>query len=396
MSKHLFAMHDFSHEWVDLVKGAGKTAWAINTEAIGHDPNDRSGKNYDTCGGVVTHITRLNNAYGSGGCIPLAHEYQNFAKRVANFISASSGCDYWIIGNELLCLEWEWPDGQRITMDQYVECYNLVYDQVKAARPNAKLIPQPPAPWNANGKYPGNESGDWIQQLPDMLNRIGPGRVDGIALHAYSHGHNKDLIFSQEKMGPPFGHRNYHFQAYREYMEAIPYAFRNLPVFITESNPDGWEDKNNGWIQAAYAEIDSWNKDQDHQPIRCLAFYRWPNEDRDQFHIRSKGGVVDDFKQALLNEYVWPERTFASIGNVVASAATFKPGDVARTQVQARLRNAPNASGDIVSNLDAGINCMITGTSQSGNGLIWWPVTVGPLNGFVAEVAPDGTRILAR
>lgn len=395
VSKHLFGMHDFSPEWADLVRAAGKTAWAVNTEAIGCDPNDRSGKAYDTYGGVVTHVTRLNNGYGSAGTIPLPERYEDFARRCANFVAATSGCDYWLIGNEI-ALAWERPEGQPITLDNYCRCFTLCRNAIKAVRPNAIVIPQPPAPWNPEVRYDGNPEGDWVRQLTDMLNRLGTTGLDAIGLHVYSHGHDRNLITSEQKMNPPFQQRNFHFRCYIDFMEAIPSAFRNLPVLITESNPDGWEDKNDGWIQEAYAEIDRWNQDPHHQPICCLCFYRWPNEDREQFHIRSKGGVVDDFKQALGHDYQWPERTLspgigAALGDAVAS---FKPGDIAVTQCAARLRSAPNAAGDIVSNLDAGIRCMVTGPSQAGNGLTWWPVAVGPLSGFVAQAAPDGTVIL--
>lgn len=401
MAQHLFGMHDFSYEWVDLVKSAGKTGWSVNTEAIGCDPNDHGGKNYDTCGGVVTHITRLNNGYGSAGTIPLPDRYSDFARRCANFVAASQGCNHWIVGNEI-GLAWEWPEGQRITLDNYVQCFKQVRQAIKSVQPDAVVIPQAPAPWNVEVRYDGNPGGDWVQQLPDMLNRIGAGNVDAIALHAYSHGHDAGLISDEKRMDAPFNHRRYHFRAYIEYMEAIPQAFRNLPVLITEANPDGWNDTNNGWIQTAYAEIDRWNQDGNHQPIRCLCFYRWPNEDREQFHIRSKGGVVDDFKQALQRDYRWPERTFKtggnmSIGTAIGNAAAstkFKAGDLVVTKVAARLRNAPNASGEVVSNLDPGIHAQVTGDAQSGNGLTWWPVKVGEMQGWIAQAAPDGTVIL--
>lgn len=404
MAQHLFGMHDFSYEWVDLVKSAGKSGWSVNTEAIGCDPNDRSAKSYDTCGGLITHITRLNNGYGSAGTIPLPERYADFAKRCANFVAASQGCNHWIVGNEI-ALAWEWPEGQRITLDNYVQCFRMVRQAIKSVQSDAVVIPQAPAPWNVEVRYDGNQGGDWVQQLPDMLNRIGAGNVDAIALHAYSHGHDAGLVIDEKRMDAPFNHRRYHFRAYIEYMEAIPQAFRDLPVFITEANPDGWNDANNGWIQSAYAEIDRWNQDSNHQPIRCLCFYRWPNEDREQFHIRSKGGVVDDFKQSLQHDYRWPDRTFRtggmnmSIGNVIGNAAAsakFKSGDLVVVKVAARMRNAPNASGEIVINLSAGVQLQITGDAQHGNGLTWWPVLGANMTGFVAEIAPDGTVILER
>ena len=85
-----------------------------------------------------------------------------------------------------------------------------------------------------------------------------------------------------------------------------------------------------------------------------------------------------------------------ALGNAAATAAAFKQGDIVVTKVPARLRNAPNASGEVVITLELGIHAQITGDSQPGNGLVWWPVLAGNLTGFVAQAAPDGTVILQR
>lgn len=396
MSRNLFGMHDYGN-WVDLVLAAGKSAWCVNTEAIGCDPNDHGGASYNTHDGRITHITRLNNGYGSAGTIPLPDRYGDFAQRCANFVAASNGCNYWIIGNEI-ALGWEWPEGQQITLDNYVRAFALARSAIKRVKPDALVMPQPPAPWNTAVQYPGNEAGDWVQQLPDMLNKIGPGNLDAIALHIYAMSHDPGTVTGHEKMDPPFNHRSKTFQAYREYMAAIPGAFKNLPVLITESNPDGWENTNNGWIQNAYAELNHWNQDPNNQPIRCLAFYRWPTADRDKFHISTKGGVIDDYKAALQHDYIWPERALHahSVGiGAALGAAALRAGQKVTTQAQARLRVNPGVGAGMVATLDPGKQCVILSGPEKADDLQWYRVTVDAVAGWIAQAAPDGTVLIS-
>lgn len=386
---NLFGMHDYSPDWANMVIGAGRTGWAVNTEAIGCDPNDRSGKVYNTHDGKIAHITRLNNGYGSAGTIPLPERYADFAKRCANFVAASNGCDRWIIGNEALGLEWEWPDGQRITLSDYCRCFSLCRDAILGVRPGSIVIPQAPAPWNVNGKYPGNEAGDWVDQLRDMLRTIGVGNVDAIALHTYSHGHDPALIQSEKTMDPPFNHRRYHFRTYVDYMDAIPDEFRGLPVYITECNPDGWSNANNGWIQAAYAEIDRWNQG-DNQQIHCLCFYRWPNEDREQFWINSKGEVVNDFRQSLANDYKPREVAHATI----APASKFKALDILNARMSPGTVNKD--SWDVVGSIKQDEIVEFLGNKATKDGIEWMQVkSSAGLVCWVAYKLQDGSSTLS-
>ena len=101
-------------------------------------------------------------------------------------------------------------------------------------------------------------------------------------------------------MNPPFQNRHYNFLAYRDFMNAIPSAMRDLQVYITESNQDDpWLDQNNGWVQGAYGEINWWNQQPGAQQIRALALYRWPPFDK--WYIQGKQGVVDGFRAALMS-----------------------------------------------------------------------------------------------
>ncbi len=89
MPNNIFAMHDPGAE--ELIIGAGKTGYTVHTEAIGCDPNDRSGKAFNTFGGKIVNLVRLNNGYGSTGTIPLPAHYADFAQRCANYAAASTG-----------------------------------------------------------------------------------------------------------------------------------------------------------------------------------------------------------------------------------------------------------------------------------------------------------------
>ena len=381
MSGFIFGMHDYDPAWVKIVLDAGKTAWCVNTEAVGCDPNDCSGKSYDTHGGAITHIVRINNGYGSTGTIPLPGRYDDFARRCANFVAASTGANHWIIGNEI-GLAWESPEGQRITLANYVVCFQKVYAAIKAVKPDAVVMPQPPAPWNA--EVP--DAPDWVDQLKRMLEAV---ECDAIALHTYTHGHDPALITSEEAMNPPYGHRRFHFRAYQDFMFAVPNSKRHLPVHITEANPDGWRNENNGWIGAAYAEVKRWNDEPRHQQIHSLCFYRWPDLDREQFWIGSKPGVVEDFRQVLQHDYRWRKNQIMS--------KTLAPGSKARALTVMNIRRTPGynkeASGavaDVVGAAQAGeVLTLLEGPVQA-DGLDYYRID----RGWVASLAPGGERLL--
>ena len=92
---------------------------------------------------------------------------------------------------------------------------------------------------------------------------------------------------------------------------------RHLPVYITEADPDqSWLDVNNGWVQAAYADVDWWNHEGRFKreytgtcgaacnAVHALCLYRWQNYDK--WGISGKSQVHEDFRQALEKGYVVP------------------------------------------------------------------------------------------
>jgi hypothetical protein len=60
--------------------------------------------------------------------------------------------------------------------------------------------------------------------------------------------------------------------------------------------------QNQGWIQAAYAEINRWNSTAHVPQIHCLLIYRWTG---DAWAVERLGEVHNDFKQALNHDYRW-------------------------------------------------------------------------------------------
>lgn len=331
---------------------AGRPGWILFSEAIGHDPNDRSGKDYSAFSEQgLTVIVRLNHGYYPHGTLPFSSEYGNFARRCANFVAASRGCHLWIIGNEMnyaierpgvrgLIRSVEEDDpflqglaqrhnalhpaladidheetslfvdaGEPITAEQYARCYRLCRNAIHLAPDHAedRVLIGAICPWNTHTVYPGNPQGDWIKYFQDILMLIGPNECDGITLHTYTHGADPALILDDSQVSA-FPKYAYHFQAYQDFMYAIPNNLRHMPVYITEANQDQpWEDSNTGWIQEAYAEIHRWNLEPGNQKIRAMILHRWPMIDR--WHIEGKPGAIRDFVQALRYPYRWQTAT---------------------------------------------------------------------------------------
>ncbi len=298
-SDYVYGIHD--RGGAHILKGKG---WVVQTEELGCDPNDWGSASYaELADQGLGIIVRLNHGYGPNGTIPVVERYEDFAIRCGNWVEKSDGCHIWIIGNEpnLGC---ERPQWQPIHATKYANCYRQCRRQIRG-RPgheNDQVILAAIGPWNV-------ETGPWIDYFRDVLwelnvDNVHGFQVDGIALHTYSRGPYPSDVSTTAKMEAPFSHLYSGFRTYQDFMATIPAWARSLPVYITESNQNqAWENRNTGWMQAAYRQINEWNKSHGHQPIRCLALYRW--EPYDQWSIKGKGGVLDDLRLAQAYGYRW-------------------------------------------------------------------------------------------
>lgn len=338
-SEYLYGFHDPGGE--HLMAEHGVQGWILFTEAIGHNPDDVSGRSYEQWSGRgFGIIVRLNNGYSPSGTIPRSDQYANFAQRCANFASASTGAHIWIIGNETN-YSIERPEGEVITPEMYATCYGFCRDAIRAARSDDMVLVGAVAPWNAETQYPGNGNGDWVQYFADILTALGRGGCDGFTLHAYTHGANPALVYGETKMNAPFQDRHFDFRAYQDFMNAVPQDMRDLPCYITEADQDvSWLNRNTGWVQRAYGEIDYWNKQAGNQQIRALLLYRWPNVPGDKWGIDGLAGVHEDFVQAVKQRYRWT----ATDSPPKEEATMLKDALLAQAELEQVIRFNPKAA----------------------------------------------------
>lgn len=286
----IFGMHDPGGESNAVDKG--KRCWVLCTEEIGHDPNNQSGGDYRglTAAGHGV-IVRLNNGYSPNGTIPNSAYYSQFATRCANFVRASLGNPHiWIIGNEMN-LSLEWPPGEQITPTLYASCFLQCRNAIRnvTGHENDQVICGALSP-------SGAASANWFNQ---MMAAVG-SNVDGFAIHAYTSGSDPNLIFSEAKSGGYYTQ----FRSYRDLLNLVPTGLRSLPAYITETDQGyAWLDANNGWVRNCYTEINNWNRTAGNQRIRAVCLYRWPNYD--QWYIDGKQGVINDWRDAMQNDYRW-------------------------------------------------------------------------------------------
>lgn len=304
-SDYIYGIHD--RAGAHILQGRG---WVVVTETIGDRTNDWGTASYaDLADQGLDVIVRLNFGYNPRGTIPVIECYPHFAARCGNFVEKSDGCHIWIIGNEPN-LASERPggkDGQVILPTMYANCYRQCRHEIRRRQghENDQVLVAAVGPWNV-------ETGPWIKYFTDMLwdlnvDSVHGFQLDGVALHTYSRGAGSSAITSEIKMDSPFDHLRSGFRTYIDFMEVIPPWARSLPVYITEANQNApWENRNTGWVQAAYREINEWNQGRGHQPIRCLTLYRWLRHD--EWYLDGQSGVLDDLKLAIGYGYKWHAR----------------------------------------------------------------------------------------
>jgi hypothetical protein len=262
----------------------------------------------------LTPIVRLNNGYGSAGSIPFAAQYDAFAQQCAAFIAGSQGAQIWVIGNETNS-GWERPGnsdgngGEVITTAQYAQCFVKCRAAIKKLPGHTDdwSVPSAPAPWNPQTTDSGNSNGDWVKYFQDVLNQCVQlnAKPDALAIHTYTHGLDPSLVTISHPMEPPFQNSQFEFRAYRDFLSAVPSSLKSLPVLITETQAQFWQDSNVGWIQTSFKEIDDWNSAQSNQPIQALCLFRWQDlpGNPDGWSISNRRALVNDLRAALQNDY---------------------------------------------------------------------------------------------
>lgn len=366
LSPHIFGMHaaqlsddHYTRDPIrNLFNAEGKKGWVFFTEVVQRQPQQVS-LNQDIRNRVQDWmekgygvIVRLNHGYHPAGTLPESRYYDEFAQACARWVElylkrddrSPDEYDWTIqIGNEQNNPS-EHPGGlhhpkEHITAELYAEAFNKIYAAIKDVLPNAVVCPGAVDPYNSSPMpLLGNVRWRPLDYFQTMMDNI--DSLDGFILHAYTHGPSLDAITHLQTFGDPMMNDHYFdFQTYRQFMERIPYKWKDLPAYITESNhvcrPEnapmcdnpalqGWINANIGWVRKVYEEINGWNTTPYAQQIRGLLLYRWTG---DQWKIHDKHGIQEDFKQAMQNDYRWrmPKPTAAAVAFGPPTAATPKP-----------------------------------------------------------------------
>ncbi len=393
---YIFGIHDRGGE--QLMLQTGKPGWVVINEAIGQ------GLAYQTAAGAdysdlaeqgLGVIVVLVNGYYPDGTLPPPDGYDEFGKRCGEFVRNSRGAHIWVVGHEPN-LSLEWPGGEKgqpITPAQYAQAFTACRAAIRSqpGHENDQVVVAAVSPWNVETKYDGNPSGDWIQYFTDVLKAVGH-RADGIALHTYTHGSDPELITSDQRMSPPFENRFYQFQAYRDFMEAIPIELHDRPVYITEAGQsDAWADTNSGWVRAAYKEIDGWNGEPGRQAIQAMALYRWAKQD--QWGFSDKLGVIADFREAMANEYRVQLPKAAPAYAVSWLEQSFPKSMLTSQEVTVRLRLKNNGTKTWAAGGDRAVRAVFQWYTADGESVVGQagtfdlPADVPPLQ----EVTLEGT-----
>jgi len=294
-SNNIYGIHKYSKEWHDWILKSGRDAWCLELTNLSEDYGGR-----DLRRERINTIVRLNHGYHAG-TIPSPDQYDEFAKRCAEFVKNSQGVERVHIGNEVnITKQWDAPPSGPISFDQYIQCYNKVYNAIKNVRPDVMIAPTPLATWCIAPEFGWN---DWVDDTARLL-KILKNKVDWIALHAYSTDNSPDTFHQIKPMNAPYSHRSHSFTVLWELMAAIPTEMRHLEVHVTETDMNlEWSKNDSGrWIQSMYHHINEWNMKPENQKILSSIIFRWMADDAKWDFSRDQR-TKEDFKASLQWDY---------------------------------------------------------------------------------------------
>jgi hypothetical protein len=298
----IYGIHD--PEAATFLGQNNAAGWLVHSVKVWDDP---PGDYTATVNAGHRVLVRLNNGYGGDGTLPLPGQYDAFAQKCAEWVGASRGARCWIIGNEMNA-SFERPQGQPIFPNQYASCFDKCRNRIHAVagHANDQVIVGAVAPYNIDTTYTGNAGGDWVKYFKDVLAALGD-RVDGISIHCYSRGQHPGAVTDPATFSPPYNANHQGFLAYQDFVQAIPANLRQLPIYITETQPiigdaPNWLNENGGWVRAAFEEINRWNTTAGRQPIQALCLFRWLNTDPN-WCFSTRPNVLNDFREAIARRY---------------------------------------------------------------------------------------------
>lgn len=219
----------------------------------------------------IVVIGRLNWGYADGtGTFPRPDCRDAFVDAVVETMLAARGVDYFHVGNEPNNRQ-EWPgfgSGNvfALTREYVTEIYNDVWRRVDG---QVRMGPPPIDPYFG----PGSDNRDWFIYLLEHVDG-----ADAIFLHSKTQTNDPDEVWSRARFSHwPLEWQYLHLRTVETGLSLVPDRFQELPVFVTELNPQhldahgrlGWRRGNALWVRQAlryFREV---------QPVAGVVFYRY-------------------------------------------------------------------------------------------------------------------------
>jgi murein DD-endopeptidase MepM/ murein hydrolase activator NlpD len=253
----------------------------------------------DLANAGLTVLLRIGYGYADGrGTLPRPEQLPAFEKAVAATLNAAKGITATHYCNEINngseAPGWDPIHGQPgpnyfpLTPDYYLASYNRVWFSI---RTDVKLGPAPLDPYYGPPfPYLGwsSDNREWWRAI-----LRGIAGADALFLHSKTQTNNQAEIWSDDKFtNDPLRWQYLNFRAVEPYLAEVPDAYKSLPVYISEANPQrkingalGWEDSSTLWITDCVNYLKTWNAGVGHQPITGAIFYRWAH---DEWALQSK------------------------------------------------------------------------------------------------------------
>lgn len=322
---YIYGMHDYNSTVQSLLTHGGEPrGWVLILQSLDGYTGGLNSEVVNAANAGLGVVVRLHWGYGTTGTLPPQSQYSTYASRAANFITTHIDyCLFYSIANEPnLCAEW--PAGgaadggcdpnctsirEQITSARYASAFQQVYNALSpSVQSRAKLLLAPTGVWagNFNCAAHGFEVFDFLCYLREILALIPEHMIGGFTFHPKTHTHSVSEITSTALSSPSFGcgqneRVHWYFKVYEDLMDEIPVNQRDKPVFFKELNPHdggGWQNQDNGYVVAAYNEINAWNAAHPDRLITAMMLYRW-DDGNDIWDIHSRPLVQQDLQNAV-------------------------------------------------------------------------------------------------
>jgi len=326
-SAMLNGMHDMEAEsWMKTATPGCDKGWLTDLQYIGSSGSPAAGCHSSATKAGISIIQRLDVS-GSESIPKNPAQATGYASAFASFVSQCPNIHVWIVGNEPnVTFQKSDPD---CSSAAYAAAYVAVHKKVHALTGHSTdlVLATPNSPYSPGCLHS-------LRMIIDKIQAQGI-KPDGFALHAYTQAPSgsqlnagwvtntkvvNDNTIDECSGGATWGDQwHWHFRIFRDYIKQVVEAkgLAGRPVFITESGNactpqkgnQCYPDKNTGYWQALYAEVDAYNKAFTTKTrIRAITPYRWTTNDdgtgRD-FAISKRPYLLADLKLAFAKQYAW-------------------------------------------------------------------------------------------